>query len=248
MIVLPKEKIKAKVENPRFTIFFGKPKAGKTTALAALDNNLIIDLEGGSEYMDALSVQCRNIEQLGEIASAIRSEITNSGKYPYKYITIDSGTALEDIVKPYALKLYQLTPMGKKYEDDILKLPNGAGYMYLREAFEKIRKMFMELTEHFIIICHCKDSIINKDGKEMSEMSIDLSGKLARITMAAADAIGYIYRDKKQTIVNFNGGGDTICEARAPHLRGKTILLAESDENNSVQVYWDKIFLKEVTK
>lgn len=28
MIVLPKEKVKARVENPRFLILFGKPKAG----------------------------------------------------------------------------------------------------------------------------------------------------------------------------------------------------------------------------
>ena len=47
MIVLPKEKVKAKVENPRFLIIFGKPKAGKTTLASKLDNNLIIDLERG---------------------------------------------------------------------------------------------------------------------------------------------------------------------------------------------------------
>lgn len=29
MIVLPKEKVKAKVENPRFLILFGKPKSWK---------------------------------------------------------------------------------------------------------------------------------------------------------------------------------------------------------------------------
>ena len=245
MIVLPREKVKAKVENPRFSIFFGKPKSGKTTIAAALEGNLIIDLEGGSQFMDALSVQARTIDELGEIAQAIRNEIKETGNRPYKYLTIDSGTILEEIVKPFALKLYNATPMGKNYKDDILKLPNGAGYMYVREAFEKVRTMFMDLTDHFILICHCKDTMINKEGKELSEMSIDLSGKLARITMAAADAIGYVYRNKKQTIVNFNGGGDTICEARAPHLRGKEIVIAESDDENNVHVDWTKIFLPE---
>lgn len=245
MIVLPIEKTKAKVENPRFLIIFGKPKMGKTTIVAALEDNLIIDLEGGSQFMDALSIQARTVEELGEIANAIREKIKQTGKKPYKYITIDSGTVLEEIVKPFALKLYQSTPMGKKYNDDILKLPNGAGYMYVREAFEKVRTMFMNLTVNFILVCHCKDTMINKEGKEMSEMSVDLSGKLARITMAAADAIGYLYRDKKQTILNFNGGGDFICEARAPHLRGKEIVIAESDENNVVHVDWTKVFLPE---
>ena len=47
MIVLPTEKVKAKVNNPRFLIIYGRPKAGKTSCVSALENNLIIDLEGG---------------------------------------------------------------------------------------------------------------------------------------------------------------------------------------------------------
>ena len=83
MIVLPKEKVKAKVENPRFLILFGKPKAGKTTLVAALDNNLIIDLEGGSEFLEALAVQARSVKDLGDIANAIREIKKETGKYPY---------------------------------------------------------------------------------------------------------------------------------------------------------------------
>lgn len=64
MIVLPKEKVKAKVENPRFLIIFGRPKSGKTTLAAALDNNLIIDLEGGSEFLEALAIQARSVNEL----------------------------------------------------------------------------------------------------------------------------------------------------------------------------------------
>src|SRR5699024_1373904 len=97
MIVLPKEKVKAKVENPRFLILFGKPKAGKTTLAAALDNNLIIDLEGGSEFLEALAVQARSVKDLGDIANAIREEIKISGSKPYKYITIDNATRLEEM-------------------------------------------------------------------------------------------------------------------------------------------------------
>ena len=75
MLTLPTEKIQAKVENPRFLIIYGKPKNGKTTCVAALENNLLIDLEGGSQYMDALSVQARSVEDLGEIANAITAKI-----------------------------------------------------------------------------------------------------------------------------------------------------------------------------
>lgn len=245
MLTLPTEKIQAKVENPRFLIIYGKPKSGKTTIAVALENNLIIDLEGGSQYMNALSVQARSVEDLGEIANAITAKIKENSSKPYKYITIDSATVLEEISKPLALRLYQQTPMGKSYKDDILKLPNGAGYMYVREAFDKIINMFKGLCDTLILIGHCKDAMINKDGKEMSEMSLDLSGKLARITLASADAIGYIYRNKNKTMLNFKGGEDYILGARAPHLKEQEFVIAESEDPKTVNVFWDKIFLPE---
>jgi len=133
--------------------------------------------------------------------------------------------------------------MGKNYTGDVRKLPNGAGYLYIREAFFKVIDLYKTLARTFILVCHTKDSMINKDGKELSEMSIDLVGQLARLVSAEADAIGYVYRAKNQTIINFNGGSDYIVEARQPHLRGKEIVIAESDENNMITCYWDKIFL-----
>ena len=44
--------------------------------------------------------------------------------------------------------------------------------------------------------------------------------------------------------MNFNGGGDFIVEARQPHLRGKEIVIAESNDSNEITSYWDRIFLK----
>lgn len=135
--------------------------------------------------------------------------------------------------------------MGKNYNDDVRKLPSGAGYLYIREAFFKVIDMYKSLCETLILICHCSDKLINKEGKELSEMSIDLTGKTARLVAADADAIGYVYRQKNQTFMNFNGGGDFIVEARQAHLRGKEIIVAESDDNNNVSTYWDRIFLKD---
>ena len=245
-LILPKEKNIPKVNNPRFLIIFGKPKSGKTTIAAALENNLIIDLEGGSEFLSALSVQARNVKDLGNIASAIREEIKETNKKPYKYITIDNATRLEEICLSYAKQLYKNTPMGKKYEgDDIRTLPNGAGYMYLREAVKKIINIFRDLADNFILIGHTKEIMIDKEGEELSEMALDLVGKLSNIICGEADAVGYIYRKKNETIISFEGGVNSICEARAPHLRGKKIIIADSDENNNVNVHWDKIYLAE---
>ena len=66
MLILPTEKNIPKVQNPRFLILFGKPKAGKTTLLSMLEGCLIVDLEGGSEFLEALSIQARTINDLAE--------------------------------------------------------------------------------------------------------------------------------------------------------------------------------------
>lgn len=246
MIVLPKEKVKAKVENPRFLIIFGKPKAGKTTLASKLDNNLIIDLEGGSEFLEALAVQARSVKDLGEIANAIREEIKSTGKKPYKYITLDNASRLEEICLSYAATLYRQTPMGKNYQgNDVRTLTNGSGYMYLQQAVRKVIDMFRDLCDNFILIGHLKDKMINKEGEELSEMSLDLVGKLANIICGEADAVGYVYRKKNETHISFEGGDNSVREARAPHLRGKNIVIAESDDNNNIKVYWDKIYLPE---
>nr|DAX32513.1 MAG TPA: AAA domain protein [Caudoviricetes sp.] len=246
MIVLPKEKIKAKVENPRFLIIFGKPKAGKTTLASKLDNNLIVDLEGGSEFLEALAVQARSVKDLGEIANAIRTEIKETGKKPYKYITLDNASRLEEICLSYAVQLYKATPMGKTYNGtDVRTLPNGSGYMYLQQAVRKVIDMFRDLCDNFILIGHLKDKMINKDGEEMSEMSLDLVGKLANIICGESDAVGYVYRKKNETRISFEGGDNSVREARAPHLRGQNIVLAESDDNNNIITHWDRIYLPE---
>ena len=131
MLILPTEKNKPKVQNPRFLILFGKPKAGKTTLLSMLEGCLIIDLEGGSEFLEALSIQARSVNDLAEIANQIRQKITQTGTKPYKYIAIDNATRLEEICLPYAATLYRQTPMGKTYKgNDVRQLPNGSGYLY----------------------------------------------------------------------------------------------------------------------
>lgn len=97
---------------------------GKTSLLSTLDNNLIIDLEDGSDYVEALKIKIHNVNELNNLCK----EIIKAG-CPYKFITIDTVTALEEIAKPLALNMYKASPLGKNYTgNDILSLPMGAGY------------------------------------------------------------------------------------------------------------------------
>ena len=244
MITLPTSKIPATSTNPHFLILYGRPKAGKTSALAQLDNNLIIDLEGGSTFIDAMSIQCRNVTELGEAAQAIRAKNTEVGHNFYRRITIDNATRLEDICLGFAATLYRKTELGKNWKgDDVTTLPRGAGYKYLRDAVKKVIDMFKELCDEFILVGHVKDNITEKDGGEVSAREIDLVGKLGKIVCGMADAVGYVYRKGNETHISFKGGtDDTIMEARAKHIAGKDIVIATGNEDGDITTYWDKIY------
>ena len=122
-VVLPTQKIKASKVDPRNLVIFGMPKVGKTTVLSSLDNCLILDFEKGSVYVDALKIQVENFAHLKEILKEIKA----AGN-PYKFIAIDTVSALADFVKPIALQMYVSSPQGKNFEGtDVLQAPHGAG-------------------------------------------------------------------------------------------------------------------------
>lgn len=258
MIVLPTERKKAENYNPSLLVLFGKPKSGKSTLMAALDSNLIIDLENGYRALSVMDIQVRSAEELFQAKALIEAKMKKEGAFPYRFITIDNATRLEEMSLPYAAHLYRNTAMGQgwgKVKDpktgkfeidpkaDVRLLPNGAGYLYLRQAIRKMIDMFKPLCETLILVAHVKDKQIKKDGEEMSEMSVDLAGKLGDIICGEADAIGYIYREKNNTLISFEGGDNTIREARPLHLRGKKFVVATSDEDNHIKVDMSKIFV-----
>lgn len=242
---LPHHVIKAEKGNPKFLIYYGRPKSGKSTIASKLENNLIIDLEKGYRFLDAMKVEVNSFEDLLDVIKLIQAENAKVNGFKYQYITIDNGSKLEEILLPYALKLYQATPMGRKYTGNILDLEHGGGYRFTRMAMQNIIQKFKELCDTLILICHTKDNAVNREGREMSEMEMALTGSLPRIIGADADSIAFMHRKKHQNFLNFNGGGDQIVESRQDHLRGKEILIAESDEDGNITTHWDKVFLKD---
>lgn len=126
-IQLPKNKIPADTQDPRYLIIYGLPKVGKTTILSTLEGNLILDCESGTDFVDALKIKVSSVKEIKEVCKAI----IEAGK-PYKYITIDTITALEDMVKPLALNLYKNSPVySERFADitDVTTLPNGQGFI-----------------------------------------------------------------------------------------------------------------------
>ena len=232
MTGLPKTIIKASRKSPKNMVIYGPPKIGKTTMLSKLDNCLIIDLEDGSDMVDALKVKVNNLGMLAIIGKEIIQE-----QRPYKYVAIDTISKLEEWCEVEGKRIYMKTPMGKNFEQknpgaSVLSLPNGAGYLYLRIAFKQWIDRLNLLADHVILVGHLKDKMLEKKGKEVAVKDLDLTGKIKQITCANADAIGYIFREDETTMISFNSLDDTVAGSRCDHLKGQTMPFE-----------WNKIFI-----
>lgn len=239
-IELPKTKIPAETQDPKYLILFGLPKVGKTTILSTLENNLILDMENGSTYVDALKVKITSLKDLKEVCKAIR-EAGN----PYKYITIDTITAVEEMAKPLAINLYQQSPVySDKYADvkDPTKLPNGSGYAFLRDGIEMIIDMVSKCAPNIIICGHVKDAALNEAAAN-NVKTLDLTGKISRILSAKSDAIGFVHRDENSNLcIQFGTDGEVLTGARPKHLANKDIIVAERQDDGSFISRWDRIY------
>jgi len=265
-IVLPTQRRKATDHNPSLMVIYGKPKSGKSSLMASLDNNLIIDLENGYRALDVMCVQARSAEDIFNIKNAIKEKNEENGNKPfYRFITIDNATRLEEMSVVYANHLYQKTQMGMTWgflkdnignlltdadgnkipdpKADVRQLPKGGGWYYMRQALKEMIGMFRPLCDTLILVCHVKDKQIQKNDEETTEMAVDLAGKVGDIICGEADAIGYVSRDENKTLLSFKGGDNSIRGSRPLHLREKVFEVAESDEQGNLKVDMSKIFL-----
>lgn len=234
-------------------IIYAKHKAGKTTILSLLRNNLILDFEKGTSFVGGLKMKVNSYEHFLEIMKEFKAQ-----GVMYDFITIDTTTQFEEFSKEFAKKLYQQTPMGENWgkpdkktgkikpgQDDITKLPNGAGYLYLRQAFIKM----VDALKPYVRVClilsgHVADKMVNKDGEEISQLTLDLTGKLASIIQSKVDAVGLLYRDDNKAYLTFVGGGNATVGARPQHLSEKQFLISEKDmETEVVTTHWEEVFL-----
>jgi hypothetical protein len=249
MIQLPTEKRTYAVrKNPKRLIIYGKPKCGKTTLVAQLDNTLILNMEkGGTDHLaNIMSVDIIGLtptkespamrdarHQAGkyyliEVINQIKKIKKDTGSYPYQRVVIDTATQLEEWCEDFATMKYMQSVQGKSFNreggkkggavlpknkwESVLTLPQGAGYLWLRLAFSEWLSMIDELAPDIILIAHLKDKLVNKSGKEMSSADLYLTGRIAQIVSASSDAIGYVYRKKNKTYINFKSTDDTCAK------------------------------------
>ena len=247
MIVLPTQITPAETGDPKFLVLFGDIKQGKSTICSILtqekENAIVIDLKDEYAFLNARKYVAKSLTDLSQFIASVTKKNQEIGDYYYKYIVIDNASYLEELVLPLANAKYKKTEMGKNWTgDDVTLLPQGSGYRFLREAFFEVLSYFRDITKHLILVCHLKDRLVDKDGEEQTELSINLTGKISQMVGRDSDALGYIFRKENETKIKFNGSGRIIAQSRCDHLRGREIVISESDEDGNITAHWDRIY------
>jgi hypothetical protein len=237
-------------KSPNRLFIYATYKVGKTSMITGLNDYLCIDFEDGSSHYEGnfISIQALAEEHkltLLEVLNELFQKLETDGKI-YKYLILDTATSMEDVAKEYAGLLYKQTPLGSNWKGgDILALPHGAGYGYLRNAFERIYNRFEKYCDRLILLGHVKNSSITKDGKEVAARDVNLTGGLKHVVCAHADAIAYLYRkDKNTNVLSFvkEGETDLATGTRCDHLADKEIVISEKIDGNIV-THWDKVYI-----
>lgn len=237
---LPVSKVSGTKKDPGFLVIAGFQKSGKTISLASLEDNLIIDLEGGTDYMDAMKVRVTGLRDFSEVIRAL-----STSEKKYRFITVDTGTKMEDLALELGVINYRKMPIGKRWEGqpkDLVNLANGLGYSLGRNAYLELLSWLRPYCQTLILVCHIKNSSFQKDGEEISMVDISLTGQLKTIVAAEADALGMFYRKKTQSILSFRGGESFLVGARPDHLKNKDFVIINSDENDNLTINWSEVF------
>lgn len=241
--------------SPKRVFLFSHTKVGKTTLISGLPNTLIIDTEGGSSYISGIKADIKRIaNQVNipeyKVMEGLAAEIEKE-KAVYDFIVLDTVTGLEEIAHELAVKMYKESVTGKNYKgtDVCSDLAQGAGYGWLRKAFEQLLSLFDHKAKYGLILTgHIKLGSISKDGKEIGVKDVHLTGKLKQMICASSDAIGFLYRSKdniNQTIVSFKTNEeDLVSGARPDYLRNQEFIIADCDKNGKFKFYWDRIYLE----
>lgn len=194
--------------------------------------------ENGSDYVNAMKIKVNTLEEIVEVCKSIKQ-----ADCPYKFITIDTISTLEDICTPLALRRYKKE--NPDYDGDLLSIPFGQGYSRLKDAILDTIETINKVVPNIILVGHVKDKSIQKydSSGEAIIKDINLSGKLPSILSAKSDAIGFVTRSiEGDLIIDFCNNGSTISGARPAHLAGKTLVIAEKQEDGSFVSHWNRIY------
>ena len=238
-IELPTEVTPPELESPRSLILFGLPKCGKTTAVAQLPNNLIVDAERGSGFTAAKKILPPEdtkpvvlFRWMTEVAKTIREN-----NRPYDFVTVDTVSYLDEMSEWVGTFNYMQTTQGKKFNrwtehnapkpemagqlipwghpeyESVHSIGEGYGYRHSRKAMTDLLDQYRNLGRICtIFVCHVADKYVVSKllNTEVRSMDLALTGKVKAIYSRDVDAIGYVWNKDGKIHISFKGDENRI--------------------------------------
>ncbi|MGV4321162.1 AAA family ATPase [Bacillus mojavensis] len=192
-----------------FISMLAKSKFGKTTfALdlaekfyGNLDSTLLLASEIGYKTMDgvyALNITGFDYAEDDEDESqkgfveTVDELIENKADIPFRFIIIDTITALERYAISYVISKANREDQPKKRYTDISDIPWGKGYNMVAEViYEQIDRLKKNGFGVFIIGHEKNQKVTNRDGFEYDYTTFNVLGKTSNIIEREADMIIY---------------------------------------------------------
>lgn len=260
MIEIPKEKNKAEDKPLKNVVLFGLPKIGKSS-LVANDETLIISFEHNTSHVEGYIIDLSDRKDYKELLKDLKDLCDNlKNEDNFRYIAIDNLSSLMPLVKHIAEILYSNTIIGKNWFSDtkqkygdVLNLPKGIGYDFLKQAYIKLMELFNSTGKTCIWLAHVKDKYMEETGL-ISMMEVDIPLSSARAFGKESEAIGYVYRSKDEqyksvlnekievtgdkVIISFvPAEKNVLCGSNVKWLSNKEFIGSELGKNGSVYSY-----------
>jgi hypothetical protein len=211
--------------SPHRLFIYGKPKVGKTTAIAALPKHLIIDTEikgtkdgvpvGGTSFCTgAYSVIVGDLPTLREVHKYITAQ-----QDKFDFIVIDTIDHIEAWVTEEICAKHRVQSIGD--------LPHGKGWAMARNQTIAVVETFAKIANKLIIVGHQKDG----HGEEQIEVEkVALTGKLKTHLCSIMDGVGRITRNAEgKLMIDFRTGQNTDAGCRIPRLANQLMELNWSE-------------------
>lgn len=195
-MTLPTEKTKPSLSLDTLTaVLVGRPKIGKTSTAAALDNDhtLFIATEPGHDGVEAFVEPCRSWEEFRRIGADLAK-----GDHPYKLVVVDTVDALQGMCTEHVIDGLARSA-GKTGFVHASDFEYGKGWSAITDEFKLRVAKLCTLGLGVIFVSHAKESTkTDRVGREITIFSADVGQKGSRQWL-----LGYVnyiwFMDVEQT-------------------------------------------------
>lgn len=249
--------------NPQSLVLYANYKVGKTSAVAALSDTLLLELQpGGADFCRSAWVQeCLTAKALIETLDHLKEQ-RNAGKPVARRIAVDYLGILDEWLFDLGLAAFLETPQGKPYRPGMEKavkqvtdIPaagsntGSPGWAWYREQLSIMHHKLLMAADEIIYIGHTRDAKVNKEVGEVSYQDIEVSGsKARRLFCGQSSAVGFMFRrqtaTEDQLVLTFKTSETVVCGCSCPHLSGKEFVIGRSSNGQPPTFDWSAIYPK----